>query len=89
MDVSIHFNEVIAFFKSVWKLGIIGRERWQYWNLFFWTLFHYPRKFAMAITLSIYGYHFRTISELHIFEHRNAGAAIPIGTQKGQLASVN
>jgi radical SAM superfamily enzyme YgiQ (UPF0313 family) len=89
MDVSIHFNEVVAFFKSVWKLGIIGRERWQYWNLFFWTLFHYPRKFAMAITLSIYGYHFRTISELHIFERNDARTAARIEAGKGQLVSTN
>ncbi len=73
-NVSIQVNEVMAFFRSIFRLGIIGKERWHYWNLFFWTLFHYPQKFPMAITLSIYGYHFRTISEAHIFEHRSAGA---------------
>jgi radical SAM superfamily enzyme YgiQ (UPF0313 family) len=87
MNVSIQLNEVMALFRSIWKLGIIGRERWQYWNLFFWAIFHCPQKFPMAITLSIYGYHFRTVSELHIFEHR--GAAVPVGAAKGQMASAN
>lgn len=45
--------------KSILRLGIIGKERFQYWRLFFWTLFHRPRLFPLAITLSIYGFHFR------------------------------
>lgn len=61
--VVIHFEEVAAFMRSIWKLGILGKERWQYWDLFFWTLLHYPQKFAQAITFSIYGYHFRTVNE--------------------------
>jgi hypothetical protein len=89
MNVSIHVNEVMALFRSIFRLGIIGKERWHYWNLFFWTLFHYPQKFPMAITLSIYGYHFRTISEAHIFEHRSASAAARVGSRKGQLVSAD
>ena len=52
-----------AFVKSVVVLGIIGRERVQYWKLFFWSLFTRPRTFPMAITLSIYGFHYRKILE--------------------------
>jgi hypothetical protein len=44
-------------------LGILGKERREYWRLVFWTLMKYPRKFALAITYTIYGYHFRTINE--------------------------
>lgn len=61
--VAIHVDELIAFAKSIWKLGIMGSERREYWKLFFWTLFKYPRKFALAITLSIYGYHFRKVNQ--------------------------
>jgi hypothetical protein len=43
----------------------------------------------MAITLSIYGYHFRTVSEMHIFEHNDARAAARIEAGKGQLVSAN
>ena len=89
MNVSIQINELMALFRSIYRLGIIGKERWQYWNLFFWTIFHFPQKFPMAITLSIYGYHFRTVSEQHIFEHQSAGAAVRVGPGKKQLVSIN
>lgn len=61
--VHMEFNEVKAFIRSIVKLGIIGKERKQYWNLFFWVLFRFPNRMPMAITMTIYGYHFRTIVE--------------------------
>jgi radical SAM superfamily enzyme YgiQ (UPF0313 family) len=61
--VKIHLEEVAAFFSSIWRLGIFGRERKEYWRLFFWTLARCPEKFALAITFAIYGYHFRKINE--------------------------
>lgn len=59
---SLEFAEIKAFFRSVYKLGIVGAERLHYWKLFFWTLFKYPSKFSLAITFSIYGYHFRKVA---------------------------
>ena len=50
-----------AFFKSVFYLGIIGKERLHYWRLFFWSLFKCPRSLPMAMTFTIYGFHFRKI----------------------------
>jgi radical SAM superfamily enzyme YgiQ (UPF0313 family) len=61
--VKIHWQEVAAFFSSLWRLGIVGRERREYWKLLFWTLARYPQKFALAITFAIYGYHFRKVNE--------------------------
>jgi radical SAM superfamily enzyme YgiQ (UPF0313 family) len=52
-----------ALFKSMLILGLFGKERFQYWKLFFWSLFRRPRLFPTAITLAIYGFHFRKISE--------------------------
>lgn len=60
------FENLLAFFRSIIRLGILGKERLYYWNLFFWTLFHKPDLFPQAITFSIYGYHFRKICELHV-----------------------
>ena len=57
---------VLAFWRSIYQLGIRGVERVQYWKLFFWTLFHRPRLFPLAITFAIYGFHFRRVAELHI-----------------------
>jgi len=50
-----------AFFKSIWQLGIIGKERIYYWKIFFWTLFRRPQLLPMAITYAVYGFHFRKI----------------------------
>jgi hypothetical protein len=44
-------------------IGLQGPGRKLYWDLFFWTLTKYPRKFALAITFAIYGHHFRMINE--------------------------
>ncbi|PTX94425.1 B12-binding domain-containing radical SAM protein [Opitutus sp. ER46] len=41
------------------RLGVIGRERWQYWRLMLWTLTHRPAFLQLAVTLAIYGHHFR------------------------------
>jgi radical SAM superfamily enzyme YgiQ (UPF0313 family) len=55
----IRFNYIMALFKSILRIGVLGRERFYYWRLFFWSLFRHPRLFPLAITLSIYGFHFR------------------------------
>jgi len=52
-----------ALFKSILFLGVVGRERVQFWKLFFWSLFRKPRLFPLAITYAIYGFHFRKIAE--------------------------
>jgi radical SAM superfamily enzyme YgiQ (UPF0313 family) len=52
-----------ALIKSMLFLGVIGKERFHYWKLFFWSLIRRPRLFPLAITLAIYGFHFRKISE--------------------------
>ncbi len=55
-------NYVIALFRSIFKLGIIGQERIYYWKLFFWSLFRKPQLFSLAILFTIYGFHFRRVS---------------------------
>ncbi len=54
---------VRAFFRSMGRLGIVGKERAQYWKLFFWTLGRRPALLPLAITIAIYGYHFRLLAE--------------------------
>lgn len=61
----IRMSDMQALIKSIILLGIIGKERYQYWKLFFWSLCTRPRLFPLAITLSIYGFHFRKIFEAY------------------------
>jgi radical SAM superfamily enzyme YgiQ (UPF0313 family) len=62
--IKLHFkfSHLKAFLKSIWFLGITGKERLQYWKLVSWTLVRRPRFFSLAITLAIYGFHFRKIA---------------------------
>ena len=61
----VKWSYLSAGLKSVFILGIIAKERFYYWRLFFWSLFRRPRLFPRAITFSIYGFHFRKVFEQH------------------------
>ena len=54
---------IMAFLKSVFRLGIIGKERRYYWQLLTWSIFKRPEVFPAAVRFSIYGFHFRKIYE--------------------------
>ena len=62
----LDFQYILALFRSIYHLGILGKERGHYWRLFFWALFRRPQLFPMAITLTIFGHHFRKVCELHV-----------------------
>ncbi len=66
--VSLHIEPqyVMAFFRSVYQLGMRGSARAQYWALLFWTLFRRPELFPLAVTMAIFGFHFRQVVELHV-----------------------
>jgi radical SAM superfamily enzyme YgiQ (UPF0313 family) len=56
---SLHWRDFLAFLRANVRLGILGRERFQYWSLLIWTCCRCPSHFSLAVALSIYGYHFR------------------------------
>jgi len=60
--VRLGWDEIHAFFRSIWLLGIVGKDRKYYWDLFRWVLKKFPQKLPLAITFSIYGYHFRAVN---------------------------
>ncbi|MBU0510768.1 MAG: B12-binding domain-containing radical SAM protein [Chloroflexi bacterium] len=60
----LDFEYILAFFRSIYHLGIIDKARAHYWNLLLWTLFHRPGLFPLAIVFAIHGFHFRKICEL-------------------------
>ncbi|HBH61001.1 MAG TPA: B12-binding domain-containing radical SAM protein, partial [Nitrospiraceae bacterium] len=70
----MQWGYVKATVKSVVVLGLLNKERFHYWRLFFWSLFGRPRLFPLAITFSIYGFHFRRIFEQHFRTIENKGS---------------
>ena len=57
----LHSGFALALPKTMLVLGIRDRARFQYWRLFFWSLFRRPRLFPLAVTFAIYGFHFRKV----------------------------
>jgi len=52
-------QHLLAFVRSIYHLGLKSRGRLQYWKLLAWTALRRPKAVPMAVTLAIYGYHFR------------------------------
>jgi len=63
ISLRLTVGQVLAFVRSVLRLGIIGRERVQYWKLMLWTAFRRPELLPLAVRLMIYGHHFRKVCE--------------------------
>ncbi len=66
----IKFEHIVGLLSAIYHLGILGKERFQFWNLLLWTIFHRRDLFPLAVKLAIYGYHFRKVSELHVLKNR-------------------
>jgi radical SAM superfamily enzyme YgiQ (UPF0313 family) len=63
----INAQRFFSIFRSAFRLGVLGKERFHYWQLMLWTLIRKPKQISVAITLSIYGYHYRKVCERHIY----------------------
>ena len=55
------FESIMALFRSMLYIGILGSDRTYYWKLLLWSLVRRPQVFPLAVTHSIYGYHFRKV----------------------------
>jgi hypothetical protein len=58
---TISLEKLIPLIKSVFIIGILGKNRRYYWYLLLWSLFRKPEVFSLAVTYSIHGYHFRKV----------------------------
>jgi radical SAM superfamily enzyme YgiQ (UPF0313 family) len=58
---SVSLNQIMALFRSFWILGVKEKGRVYYWNLLLYSLVRYPKKFAIVVTMAIYGVHFRRV----------------------------
>ena len=58
-------REVRAFLKTIFFLGILGNgaSQWYYWKTLVKALVFYRESFAEAMTMMVYGHHFRKVSD--------------------------
>lgn len=57
----ISLREIKAFLRLIWFLGIVEKGKKYFWKLLVISIFKYPKKFTTAMTLAVYGYHFRRV----------------------------
>ena len=60
-------TKVRALSGALWELGIRGQGKRHFWKLCIWTTFYRPGLLTEAISLSIYGYHYRKVLTSHKF----------------------
>ena len=60
--IKITYSGIRALLKSMWRIGILEKDKIHFWKLMLWSL-KKPYRFPLAVRFSIYGYHFRKIIE--------------------------
>ncbi len=60
---AIDKHRIRAFFASTVRLGILGRERVEYWKLLLWCALKRKHLLPTAVSLAVIGFHFRKVSE--------------------------
>ena len=55
--------DIRAFLRALWKLGIVAKGRTFFWRLLIHVVHRYPQRFADAVRMAIFGYHFRRVAE--------------------------
>ena len=55
-------SDYLALGRSILKQGVLGKDRVSYWKFFLEAATRYRHSFDTAITLSIMGYHFQTLT---------------------------
>ena len=58
----IKLKEVRAFMMLIWLLGTLEKGKKYFWKLLAFSLFKHPNKFPLAMTMAVYGYHFRRVA---------------------------
>lgn len=58
----IKLKEIRAFLMLVWLVGTMEKGKKYFWKLFALSLFKHPKKFPIAMTMAVYGYHFRRVA---------------------------
>ena len=61
-SLTLSTREIKAFLKLLWKLGIVEKGKLYFWKLLALTLWKYPKKLTVAMTLAVYGFHFRKVA---------------------------
>ena len=59
----IQKQDIIAFLRSAWRVGIISRARFHYWRLLIRTFIKKRMALPIAVELAIHGLHYEKIAK--------------------------
>ena len=62
----VQFQDVLAFLRSVFHLGMVRKGRLHYWGLLAWATFRRPELFSLAVRLAISAHHCRVVFRRHV-----------------------
>ncbi len=62
LPISVQLRAVTGAF---WKMGLTGKGKRHFWKLLIWTAIRRPKLLPEAITLSIFGFHYRRVLTSH------------------------
>ena len=54
-------DDLFAFMRAAWRLGIVSKARFRYWQLLVRTFFVKRRALPIAVELAIHGFHFEKV----------------------------
>ena len=66
IKTSLRLKHFVILCRSFYYLGIIGKERFYFWNLLCWAYFRNPKLIPLSVELAIKGHHFNKVVELHV-----------------------
>ena len=58
---SVTKEDLLAFMRATWRLGIVSKVRFRYWKLIAKTFLLKRRALPIAVELAIHGFHFEKI----------------------------
>jgi hypothetical protein len=59
----IRFFHIVGLVRSFWILGIVDKGRKYFWRFILPVMFKKPKFFPLSLILSVYGLHFRKVTE--------------------------
>ncbi len=66
LEREFRLRDVGTFFRILFHLGIMGKERIYFWRLFLWTLFHYPEHLDLGFLFAVLMRQFRSMYDGYV-----------------------
>jgi radical SAM superfamily enzyme YgiQ (UPF0313 family) len=77
VHAKLRFQDIRAFVRSIWRIGLFSKARFHYWKLLIKTTLTRIRCLPIATELAIMGLHFEKVSRASASAHSNKNGSNP------------